>query len=216
MSGTIRSLVNDQEQELIEFSPITQAVQDPRFRSQRLCSLLQEQDSKNKNRNTVLISLTGVIVTTGGRNVPSALQSVASLSRLMNSFRVNGCPLLCHANLKIVNKPFYGKCKYPLNLALLTQCIIKTHNQLVVYDKHVFPGARVKIVGQMGKSVFFASGKFLIAGMTSKCQAYGMLRLLHDSIKTASVVSPVTSSSTPLPVLCPGQSTRGYRRRLVD
>ena len=98
MTGKLFPLSDEAKVEHIRFSKITQTVQDQRFRSQRLLNL---QDTGDGSASTILISLTGVIVTTGSRSSPSAVCAIASTTRIVNTHRVPGCRLMCHANMKV-------------------------------------------------------------------------------------------------------------------
>lgn len=97
ITGKIFPLFNAKVEQ-IRFTKITQTVQDLRFRSQRLLNL---QDTGDGSVSTILISLTGVIVTTGAQSSPSAICAIASTTRIVNTYRIPGCKLMCHANLKV-------------------------------------------------------------------------------------------------------------------
>lgn len=98
ITGKVFPLFNDAKKEQIRFTKITQTVQDLRFRSQRLLNL---HDTGDGSASTILISLTGVIVTTGSRTSPSAICAIASTTRIVNTYRMPGCRLMCHANMKV-------------------------------------------------------------------------------------------------------------------
>ena len=97
--------------ECIHFNKITQKVQDLRFRAQRHLSLQSFATPNNgtRNKNTVLISLTGVVVSTGARNVAASVYSVASTSRIANTYKIQHCADMIHADLSVVNRPHYGR-----------------------------------------------------------------------------------------------------------
>lgn len=101
VTGDVYPLVDGEKQERVRFSQITQTVQDLRFRSQRLLNL-RNWPYVTSNRNTILISLTGVVVTTGARSIESALHSVVSTTRILNAYRFDQRETMCHANLKVI------------------------------------------------------------------------------------------------------------------
>lgn len=197
MLGTVYPLIDADKTERVQFRRITQTVRDQRFRSQRLLSLnnITAEPTTTHNKRTILISLSGVVVTTGARSIASAVYSMISTTRVLYAYRMPGCRQMCHANVKGVNTPFYGMFKHNLDLALFHAAAQMNPCSIVVYDPDVFPGARFRVDGQPGVALLYKSGKFVIVGLSSRVSLHAMLRVVYEFAVSAFVHPPDANSS---------------------
>ncbi len=198
MLGTVYPLIDSNKKERVMFRRITQTVRDQRFRSQRLLSLnrITTKQVCKQNKRTILISLSGVIVTTGARHIASAVYSMISNTRVLYAYRVPGCRQMCHATVRGVNTPFYGMFKHRLNLHMFHAAAQCNPTSIVVYDPDVFPGARFRVDGQAGVALLYKSGKFVIIGLTSRSDLHAMLRVVYEFAVAAFIDTAVQDIPT--------------------
>ena len=195
MLGTLYPLVDEDKAERIQFRSIAQIVRDQRFRSQRLFSLngITAEPTSSRNKRTILISLSGVVVTTGARSIASALYSMISTTRVLCAYRTPGCRQMCHATVRGVNTPFYGMFKHRLNLSQFHAAAQQTPSSIVVYDPDVFPGARFRVDGQPGVALLYKSGKFVIVGLSSLTALHAMLRVVYEFAIVSFIAGPAAT-----------------------
>lgn len=183
ISGEIFKLTSGKD-ELIYFYKISKTVEDLRFISQRVVSIVHD---KLTDKNTILISLPGVVVTTGAKSTEAGWNAAASTVRILTEHMVNKRNSFCYAKLNVVNTPFYGGFLYPLDLALLASIAQQNLNNIIVYEYDVFPGVRIQVHGYKGAITIFDTGTFLVVGLTTAFAVFALLGLLYEYIVAASI-----------------------------
>lgn len=187
-TGKIFPLNDINGQRLVDLTKTTRTVQDIRFKQQLILGIStfgNTQFNKKKKRNTILISLTGVVVTTGAASNASALNSVAATSRIINTNIYDADITTCHANLITVNAPTCGYFSKQIDLKLLAKYAQADSNNVIVYEPDVFPGVRIRNTKTKGAATFYCSGKFLMIGLVHHSDIQTLLTLLHPWIKAA-------------------------------
>ena len=187
-TGKIFPLNDLNGQRLVDLTKTTRTVQDIRFKQQLILGINTYgtgQLNKKKKRNTVLISLTGVIVTTGAASIASALNSVAATSRIINTNLYDTDITTCHANLVTVNAPTCGHFSKRINLKKLAEYAQSDSNNIIVYEPDVFPGVRIRNTTVKGAATFYCAGTFLIIGLVQHSDIQIIIRLLFPWIKAA-------------------------------
>lgn len=185
-TGKIFPLLNNDGQYLIDLTKTTRKVQDVRFKQQLILGIGTFGKSKKK-RNTVLISSTGVIVTTGSASTVSAINSVAATSRIMNTNMYNPNVILCHSNLLTVNAPTCGRFSKKFDLKRLTEIAQTDSNNIIVYEPDVFPGVRIRNTTVKGAATFYCAGTFLVIGLVEHSDIRALLVLLYPWLKIAMI-----------------------------
>lgn len=199
ISGDIFRLASGSKQ-FIHFYKITKTVEDLRFKSQRVISVVHD---KLTDKNTILISLPGVVVTTGAKSTEAGWNAAASTVRILTEYMVNKRNIFCYAKLNVVNTPFYGGFLYPIDLALLAFIAQKDCNNIIVYEHDVFPGVRIQICGYKGAITVFDTGTFLAVGLVTASAVFTLLGLLYKYIVAASITDPT---------YVPQKKTKGKKR----
>ena len=204
MRGNVFVLVNHNGEHYVDFKLFGQDVWDRRFKSQRLVRItpihavksLKPIKRDTSRKNTSLVSLTGVVVTTGARRLPAAIRAAAGISRLGNLNRTAICTAtLCHADLHVVNTPYHGRWKHNIHLEKLFIEIQRDSRNAVVYDREEFPGIRVRCNDTAGVMTFFSSGRFLVVGLSQASLVNILLQRVYPYIVNAMLITPVLHTS---------------------
>lgn len=175
-------------QRLVDLSKTTRTVQDIRFRQQLILGINTFgncQITKKRKRNTILISLTGVIVTTGAASIASAVNSVAATSRIINTNIYDARVTTCHANLVTVNAPTCGHFSRKIDLKKLAEYAQSDSNNIIVYEPDVFPGVRIRNTTVKGAATFYCAGTFLIIGLVEHSDIRALIKILYPWITAA-------------------------------
>jgi len=190
-TGTVFSLLGADGKHLVNLTKTTRTVQDVRFKRQLILGIStfgkNNGNQKKKKRNTVLISLTGVIVSTGSPNAESAINSVAATSRIMNTNMYSPDVITCHSNLMTVNAPTCGHFSRKFDLARLQLVAQADSNNIIVYEQDVFPGVRIRNTTIKGAATFFYEGAFLVVGLVDHNDIRALLLLLYPWLKMAMI-----------------------------
>lgn len=157
----------DEENNVIDFTHISFKSRDKRFRSQRIIRVFSAQDKSEQTLKrkpcTVLVTLTGVLVSTGTKTAAGALWVMSSTGRILLDKMQAGNPEFVLAHVKYVNAPCSGQFPYRLDLDKLQDVVDVRY--MITYEMDVFPGARIRrACGTGGVMSCFKSGAFICVG----------------------------------------------------
>ena len=68
---------------------------------------------------------------------------------------------------------------FKVDLTVFTTLAQQDASNIIVYDPDVFPGVRFRVTTRAGAATLFASGKFLVVGLSTLVAAWDMLKVLY-------------------------------------
>jgi TATA-box binding protein (TBP) (component of TFIID and TFIIIB) len=163
----------DEEDNVVDFSRISFKSRDARFRAQR-------QMTPASPCNTMLTSLTGVLVSTGTKTAAGAFESMAATVRILRNYLRAGKPEFILAGVTNVNAPYSGYFRYKLDLDMVQG--IDDGRYVITYEKDVFPGARIRRVGKTGVVLLFKTGKYVFVGKPTAITMSAAVREIEQFI----------------------------------
>lgn len=163
----------DEENNVVDFSRLSFKSRDARFRAQR-------QMTPASPGNTMLTSLTGVLVSTGTKTASGAFESMAATVRILRNYLLPGKPEFVLAGVVNVNAPHSGNFPYKLDLDRVQS--IDDDRYVITYEKDVFPGARIRRVGKTGVVLLFKTGKYVFVGKPTAITMSAAVREIEDFI----------------------------------